>query len=704
MSVRGLVPYAVAAVLVAAGSSLAVVSTVHHRPAGPLATFTAAPATSGARATELSRASRLAFWREGKLWVSNLDGSLRHSITTTEDIRRISLTRWTSDGGAVSFVDGGLALVVVGPDGARTDIGLPFELRVAGYRIADVRWSPDGRRAAATLLRPNDGRSDAFVVDLDQAKPSFTRATTLEDLFVSDWTSKDEFLAYTATGVIASVRATGIDQVRLLTGATGVSPVIGPEGRIHFLVGRVSFSRDPSLAYVTAIRASPWSAATDGSDVRREASWDVNDIRLDARLPDGRYLVHRGSTNAQGTVTDDVQNLPANAGVIERVRVAPDGRSAYGFTAERIVRIDLAKIGPPPATQAANDAVSVFLDTSGEADVWFPTPLSLARGGERTPAAPSARYAFQFGGHVWQMENGVATLVHAGPLARRTPTPLPRWAPGGDNILVLEQAGASSSPSTLAATVIDRAGNATRLAGTVGAGRSFAWSPTGAEVAIAVDRKGISGILSDAQLEIRFFDPSGRSTRGPLAASEVAWTQAGLYILAEGGVIQRLIGDAAARAIVAKDRLVNDPRAEPSRTVASSISGLDAAADGSLVSMRLQIQDATQSNRSYVVLIGSDGAPLQYLRGDNLSDSAWSPARALFGYTLDARTTSERAVVQSPADGKTLSTADGRFAGWSPDGQWYYVGRVTGLYAYRLGGGDPVRVGPIGFPMSAARR
>ena len=703
MTVRGLVPYAIAAVLVAAGSSLAVVSTVHHVATDSRATASITPTPSGARAADLSRVSRLAFWRDGKLWISNLDGSLRRSIASTEDIRRVSLTRWTSDGAAVAFVDAGFAITVVTQDGTRTDVGLPFDLRVAGYRIADLRWSPDGRRAAVTLLRPNDGRSDAFVVDLDQAKPAFARATTLEDLFASDWISNEEFLAYTATGVIGIVKAQGQDQVRLLTGATGVSPVIGPEGRVHFLVGRVSLSRDPSLAYVTVVRASPWSAATDGSDVRRESSWEVSDIRLDARLPDGHYLVHRGSTAPIATVTDDVQNLPANAGVIERVRVSPDGRSAYGFTPERIVRIDLTKLGPPAATQAANDAVTVFLDTSGEADVWFPPRLSLARGGERSPAAPAARYAFQLGGHVWQMEGGVASLVRPGPLARRTPTPTPRWAPGGEHVLVLEQAGPSASPSTLTALAIDRSGTATRLTGSVGAGRSFAWSPTGAEIAIAVDKRGVSGLASDAQLEIRFFDPSGRATRAALAASEVAWTPSGIYLLADG-TVQRVVGDAPARAIVAKDRLVNDPRAEPSRVVASSLGGLDAAADGSLVSVRLQLQDAAATNRSYVVLIGADGAPVQYLRGDNLSDAAWSPAKALLGYTLDVRTTSERAVVFSPADGKAIATADGRFAGWSPDGQWYFVGRVTGLFAYRVSGGDPVRVGPVGLPMSAAAR
>ena len=699
MGVRGLVPYALAAILVAVGSSLAVVSTVHQVANGPLATATTTPAPSGAHVAELSRASRLAYWREGKLWVSNLDGSLRHAIASADDMRRITQTRWTTDGGAVSFVVGGLTLAVVTPDGARSDIGLSFDLRAAGYRIADVRWSPDGRHAAATLLRPNDGRSDAFVADLGAERPSFTRVTTLEDLFAGDWISNDEFLAYTALGVIATVRATGVDQVRLLTGMSGVSPVIGPEGRIHFLAGRVSFSRDNSLAYVTAARAAVWSAATDGSDVRRESPWDATDIRLDARLPDGRYLVHRGSNNAQGTVTDDVVNLPANAGVIERVRVAPDGRAAFGFTAERIVRLDLSKLGAAP--QNSNDAVTVFLDTSGEADVWFPAQLSLARGGEKPPTAPAARYAFQLGGHAWLMENGAASLLRPAPLARRAPTTVPRWAPGGDHLVLLEQAGPNASTTTLVAVSFDRAGTATRLAPTVGASRSFAWSPNGSELAIAVDKKGVSGLASDAQLEVRFVDPTGRATRAPLTASEIAWTSTGMYLIADAQV-QRLVGEGPAKLVVAKDKLASDPRAEAARTAASSISGLDAAFDGSFASVRLQVQDASSSSRSYVVIVAPDGAATQYLRADGLTDAAWSPARPLLGYTMDIRTANERSVVLSPADGRTVATTDGRFAGWSPDGQWYLVARTTGLYAFPLAGGAAVRVGPAGVPVSAA--
>lgn len=704
MRLRALAPFAIAAALIAVGSSVAVLSTAREGAIAPLPGATASPTASLApRAVPaLSKASRLAFWRDGKLWVSDLDGSLRQAIASTDDLRRVSLTRWATDGSAVAFVDAGLSLAVVGIDGHRKDVDVPSELRSSGYRIGDIRWSPDARRVAATLLRAGDGRSDAFVADLSAQRPTWSRLTALDDLFIGDWISNDELLGYTAAGVIAVIGANEPNAIRLLIGVTGVSPIVGPEGRIHFLVGSVPRTRDPSLPFVTSSRASVWSAATDGSDVRREAAWELNDVRLDARLPDGRYLVHRGSSAAQATVSEDVQLLPTDAGVIERVRLAPDGRSAFGFTLERIVRIDLARLSAtPPASPAGS--VSVFLDTSGESDVWFPSQLSLARGGARAAAAPATRYAFALGGHVWQMEGGVASLLRVGPLLRRTQVPPPRWSPAGDHLLLMEQAGIAFASATLVAVAIDRNGVATRLERSTAAARSFAWSPDGGQLAVVVDARGVSGVGIDAQLEVRFLDPSGRPTRAPFPGAEVTWTAKGILVLAEVGgatALQRLEGEGQARTMVTRERLTADPRAEPSRSTAAAVTALDAPLDGSYASVRLQTQDAS-TTRSYFVVIGPDGDPLMYLRGDNLADPAWSPAGALLGYTLDIRTPTERAVVSS-ATGDVLATHDGRFAGWSPDGKWFHVARTTGLFAYPVEGGAAVRVGPVGVPVSVA--
>ena len=701
MAIRGLAPFAVAALLIAVGSSVAVMTTV--RPAtGPVVSETPFPLASAARSgAELSKTSRLAFWRDKKLWVSNLDGSLRYAVAATEDMRRVSLTRWSLDGRAVAFVDSGLSASVVTTEGGRVDVDLPIELRNQGYRISDLRWAPDGQRIAATLLRPGDGRSDAFMIDRSAARPAWTRMTSLEDVIVGDWISNDELLAYTSGGVIGVVGTRSANAVRLISGVQGVSPIIGPEGRIHFLVGRIPTSRDPSLPYRTADRASVWSAATDGSDARRESAWELSDVRLDARLPDGRYLVHRGSSNSQGIVTEDVDLLPAGAGVIERVRIAPDGRTAYGFTPERIVRVDLTKLAVPPATAPAG-AVTVFLDTSGEADVWFPSALSLARGGQRSAPAAAARSVFSLGSHIWQLEGGVAALLRPAPVLRRTLVPGPRWSATGDHVLVVEQAGPTASSTTFVAVAIDRAGNAVRIGASSAAARSYSWSPSGGEVAIVVDRRGVSGVASDAQLEVRFFDPTGRATRAAVPGNEVAWTAKGILVLRDVAgtpALQRIEGEGQAKTILTRERLIRDGFARAPTAVTATVSALDAARDGSFASVRMQVQGGATG--AFVVLMDSEGAPLRYLAGENLTDLVWSPSRPLVGYTLDVRTANERAVVISPATGETVATEIGRFAGWSPDARSYYVAKVNGLFAYSLGGEPAVRVGPGAAPLSA---
>ncbi len=705
---RLLLPYAVVAALIVVASSAALLVTV--RPSADAApdAATSAPQASAPRATpELSRTARLAYWRDKRLWVSDLDGSLRYPIASIDDVRRVSLTRWSTDGASIAYVENGRSLVVVPTQGESVVVPLPRELAGSGYQIKDLRWSTDGRRIAATVLRPTDGRSDVYVADLAAPQRAWVRVTTMEDVFAGDWISPDEILGYTAGGAIVVLTPAQNGTVRLLTGAVGVSPIVGPDGRIYFLAGRVPFSHDPAFPFQTAMRASVWSVAADGSGARQETQWEMNDIRLDALLPDGRYLVHRGASDALGTVTDQVTLLPASAGVVERLRVAPDGRTGYGFAPDKIVRMDLTKIAAPGGTDPGS--MTVFLDTSGGADVWFPSRISVVRGTSDPPAAPSARYAFALGGHVWQMEKGVATLLLAGAALRRTFAPAPRWSPGGDRLLV-EEPARQGYGTALAASVVGRSGEATALTQTVGAGRSFAWSPSGAEIAIAVDRRGQGPTSSAASLEIRFFDPSGRATRAPLAGSEVAWTAAGLFLLADAGgaqgqAIERVDGDAPPRVIVTSERLAADPRVAPTSgatrgSTGASLNGLEASADGSFAAVRLQTSDPLPP-RAFLAILRADGTALAFIHQDDVSDVAWSPTSAVLGYTAGVRTDADQAFVVEP-DGTTVASQSGRFAGWTPDGKWYLVGRAGSLYAYPLAGGASVRLGPAAAPVSAA--
>ena len=140
MGIRALAPFALVAVLIAVGSSVAVLSTVRPTSLAPAAATSAGPSAAPRSGPELSKTSRLAYWRDRKLWVSDPSGSLRYAVASTDDMRRISLTRWALDGSAVAFVDSGLSLVVATTEGARIDVDIPIDLRNSGYRIADLRW------------------------------------------------------------------------------------------------------------------------------------------------------------------------------------------------------------------------------------------------------------------------------------------------------------------------------------------------------------------------------------------------------------------------------------------------------------------------------------------------------------------------------------------------------------------------------------
>ena len=121
---RGLLPYAVTAAVIAAGSIALVFTTVDAgaEPAsGPSARGGAPP---------LSSTGRLAYWRQSPsgafvLWAANFDGSEARSLVTfPANTSRPFGTRWTGDGSAVAAVtDQGIA--VINLDGKRIDLSFP---------------------------------------------------------------------------------------------------------------------------------------------------------------------------------------------------------------------------------------------------------------------------------------------------------------------------------------------------------------------------------------------------------------------------------------------------------------------------------------------------------------------------------------------------------------------------------------------------
>ncbi|MGH2451195.1 MAG: TolB family protein [Candidatus Limnocylindria bacterium] len=687
--VGALAPYALAAAVVLGVSALGLAFALER-------TGVAEPEPAAAKPTPpafgtpqpLSATERLAYWRDNTLWASNLDGSLLQPVTQIDNSSRVSLTRWTPDGGAIAFVESRVILVVVSLDGSRIEIAPTPEQRVGGLRIVDLHWSPDGTAVAATMQRPQDTRTDVYIARVSSGV--WLRATDLEDAFAGPWVSEDELLVHTASGIVGVLREGGMNDIRPLTHLRAASPILGDDGRVHFLVGQVGTAG----AQPTTIRVNDaivWSTTIDATDLRQETSVAFDGIRLDGRWPDGRYLVHHIDDDDQLLLEGTLAELPSAAGDVERVSIAPDGRFVYGFARARIIRIDAGRPADAPG------AVAVLLDSIHDADVWFRPSLNLARGTTPSGERPNVRYAFRLSPHLWTMEpDGTVAFLRAGtlPVRARTAQPALRWAPSGR--LVSAEPFNSGAPP-LVPVLIERDGFGTRITRIPGVGPRFALSPDGAVLAVVVDRRGASSpTLPGAQPEVRFVALDGGEEPEAIAGSEVAWSAGGLFVLGtdDDGLARRvdLVQGAEIRTVTDVALLAASPFGADIAEADAQLSGLAASADGAYVAVVVTAADAVPARLTVVDV--ADGSPLFGASLSSTPEAAWSPAAPLLGYTDRGLVTTEAVVVRT--DGTDIARHEGRFAGWSPDGEWYYVARTQGLFAHRLGGDDPVRISPVG--------
>ena len=322
--------------------------------------------TAGGAQQQLSSSGRLAYWRQSPsgafvLWASNLDGSEPRSLTTlAANTSRPFGTRWTGDGGAVAYVTD-LGIGVIKLDGTRTDIPVPAQVRNAGFRVIDQRWSPSGTRVAATLLRSTDGKTDLWMGSLDRRE--LVAAGVFGNAFFGDWLSDDEVLVESDTGVLGALRQPG-QALRKLVDRSAASPFFDG-ARVFFLAGLAVSTGNASGIFVT--NPSVWSVRPDGQDLRPEGRLEViGGLRLDGVWPDGRYLMHNGADQTQFLVGPRSTSL-APSSLIRRAVVSADRRLALGFGGSRVVRIDLTR-GLSPAERA----FVVLLDGIISADAWIP--------------------------------------------------------------------------------------------------------------------------------------------------------------------------------------------------------------------------------------------------------------------------------------------------------------------------------------------
>ena len=679
----------------------------------------AAPARN---ALELSRTGRLAYWRADPnggagLFVQNVDGSLRRQIARVDNLRRVTKTRWSPDGSALSYIDGGVRLAVVRLDGSTAELLLPGAVVADGRRLVDTRWSPDGMKVAATVKRTSDARSDVWIGSVTGA--DLVRATQLDDGVAAQWIDGSDLLVHTSSGLVGVLRDGGVNVIRPITGMSSGSPVVGDDGRIYFLAGRAAGGPFDSEPMVT-VSGSLWSALVDGSDARKERDLPSDAMRLDARLPDGSLLVHRGSGVGQSLIVrSDVIDFPAATGLIERLAVGADRKSAIGFTASRVVRVDL--------TRTDRGGTTVLLDGVGDADAWFPTAATATRPPVTIPAAaPNAKYAFMLAGSLWTMgRDGTPTLIRTSSdnlnSFRRNFNPTPAWSPQGDRILVTELGAGAAGPSVNGAVVVDQNGRATRLPNANPVTRTPVWSPDGGAVAMVSTPVAQARVQDD--FEVRFASLDGAPARAVVPGREVAWTKGGLFVISNGtfreeppsrvGLAVERIDGSTRRPVVSAAALLGDVRAlvPGGGAATSNLTELAASADGTHVSVRLTYTaSATQQSRSFLTTTRvSDGRPSVFVPGETASDAGWSPTRPLLGYTATVTSTGPGGTItRTPfvsvidaSTGESLARVDGRFAGWAPDGTGYFIARESGLFVQRLGTSDAARISPIGVPVSA---
>jgi WD40-like Beta Propeller Repeat len=715
---RSLAPYAIGAALVFVVSiavlagALAMGGLLDERIVAP----DASPTASAVRApVELSRAGRLAYWRtdpsgDTQLWVSNVDGSGRRAIANVDSLSRVQATRWSPDGSSIAWLDQGVGVVVQQVDGvgARYDLPLPQSALATNARLIDLDWSTDSSTLAATLRGSTQGtpntETDVYVVAATGG--DWRNVTVLGNAFLSQWISPTEILIHTGSGLIAVQRVQRADDPGLrqltddpgltpLTGLVATSPFVGDDGRVYFFAGQVAPTiRDATVPVINAGQARVWSMTIDGGDVRQEIQQPYDDVRLVAQWSPGRFVVHQGASTALAFLTSS-QPIATIPGVIDRVVFSPDRRTAIGVSATRIVRYDTARPESPV----------VLLSDVAQPDAWYPETLRLARA-PSAPAvvAPAARYVFVLHGLLWASDpTGRVRLLRPlapddGSISRLSGMALPQWSPHGDLILVFDVSRFRGS-----VFVTDVAGFPTRLSDQDAAGPFPTWSPDGnAAFTALIGSFDSAGFGADG--EVRVVNLRSLTSVATYHAREIAFGGGKTYLIDNGKLdlpLQTRTDHSILEATPSGTRIVTTAAQLSVGTQFGAAQGLQlsmlgASADGAFLSARLSPPTGSVGF-IFTVFRAADGGPTLEVPGQDVADIRWSPNGHLVGMTLanipvvrDAETTSIVA-----------SATSGRFAGWSPDGKWFYVARETGLYAQMLTGGDPVRISSLGVPVSA---
>ena len=565
-------------------------------------------------------------------------------------------------------------------------------------RLIDFDWSTDSANLAATLRGGSQGipttETDVYVAPASGGE--WRNATGLGNAFVSQWISPTELLIHTGNGMIAVQRADGTN-LTPLTGLVATSPFVGDDGRVYFFAGQVAPTiRDATVPVMNAGQARVWSMTIDGGEPRQETAQAYDDVRLVGRWPNGRFVVHQGASTALALLASGTPPIDTTLGVSERVTFSPDRRTAIGVTSSRIYRYDVTHPESPV----------VLLSDVTQPDAWYPDTLTLARASPAPAVAkPAARYVFALHGLLWATDTtGGVHLVRPlapddGSIRRLSGIALPQWSPRGDRILVFDVSRFRGS-----VFVTDVTGTATRLSDQDAAGPFPTWTSDGnvayTDLIGSFDSAGFG-----ADGEVRILSRINGARIATYKAREIAFGGGKTYLIDNGKLnvpLQTRTDHSILESTATGTRTVTTTAMLSAGTPFAAAPGLQlsmlaSSADGAFLSVR--ISPAT-GNVGFIfwILRAADGHPTLEADSQAVADIRWSPSGHLVGMTL------ANIPIVRDADAGTIvaSATSGRFAGWSPDGKWFYVARDVGLYALPLAGGsDAVRISALGVPVSA---
>lgn len=332
---------------------------------------------------------RLAFVRDGSIWVIDADGS--RQVRVTEHPAGNSRPRWSPDGLRLAFVSrrrGWSQVWVIdapvprrGRPAAKPRPAEPRPVTPPGLDVNEFDWSPDGTRLALVAEREADGwRSAVSVVDVASgAEQRITVGAALE--CAVQWLPDGSLLLLSdADGWLQVVRVgPDLRERALLTidphdhgepsGTFGVAPIASPDGgrfvhlRIHDGVtdlvvapmtaptpikrgrGRPPKNPPPNVAAGSGLEVQPWPGLWRPIGWTTDGGW-VAAVGESERRPQDLWLLPVPGVAPTGSrarrVTDSLPAVLRGARFVEAERIA--------FTARDGVRIEGNLFRPVAAT------------------------------------------------------------------------------------------------------------------------------------------------------------------------------------------------------------------------------------------------------------------------------------------------------------------------------------------------------------------